>query len=76
MESDAAGVGVNQVERAQEHSVEIGVPTEFNPRTGAAIFRSRGHRKAYCEKVGLFDRDGGYGDPQKRDREAGEGGEY
>ena len=71
MESDAAGVQPNQVEQAQKRVAELGVPTEYNPQTGNPIFTSRKHRKEFCEAVGLFDRNGGYGDPQRNhsDRE-------
>ena len=63
--SDAAGVAPDQVKEAYEHSVRIGIPTEFTP-DGRAIFRSRRHRKEYCEAIGLYDRNGGYGDPQRK----------
>lgn len=66
MESDAAGVDVSQAAEAAAHAKAIGVPTEFNPQTGNPVFTSRNHRKRYCEAVGLYDRNGGYGDPQKR----------
>jgi len=42
-----------------------GVPTDYT-RDGCPIFTSRAHRKRYCEAHGYFDRNGGYGDPQKR----------
>ena len=38
-------------------------------RDGRAIFNSRAHRKRYCESIGMFDRNGGYGDPQRRGRQ-------
>lgn len=66
MESDAAGVGVSQVTEAMAHSRSIGVPTDFNPKTGAAIFTSARHRKKYCEARGLRDRNAGYSDPSGR----------
>ena len=66
MESDAAGVLPSQADEAYKESVKRGVPTQFNKETGCAIFESKGHRKRYCEAVGLFDRNGGYSDPQKR----------
>ena len=66
MESDAAGVDVTQVNEAMAHSRSIGVPTDFNKETGAAIFTSKKHRKQYCEAIGLYDRNGGYSDPSRK----------
>lgn len=65
MKSDAAGVAADQVDEARAHSESIGIPTDFTP-DGRAIFRSRQHRKRYCEAIGLYDRNGGPGDPQRR----------
>lgn len=65
MVSDAVGVHPDQVIDAQKHAEKIGVPTRFNA-LGQAIFESPGHRKAYCERTGRYDRNAGYGDPQKR----------
>lgn len=62
MESEAAAVHPRQAREAYEHSVRSGVPTEFNPRTGAAIFRDRTHRRNYLRAYGMHDRDAGYGD--------------
>jgi len=66
MKSYALGVLPSQVKQAMEHAKSIGVPTEFCPKTGDAIFTSRLHRKRYAEATGHYDRNGGYGDPQKR----------
>jgi len=65
LESDSMGVHPSQVQEAQAMSEKLGVPTEFNRRTGAAIFRTAEHRKEYCEAHGYYDRNGGYSDPQK-----------
>lgn len=64
--SDAAGVHPDDAPAAQAESTRRGVPTEFHPETGCAIFRSRGHRTKYCRAFGYFDRDGGYRDAQRR----------
>ena len=64
MFSDAAGVAQHQIPEAVEHSRKIGIPTDFTP-DGRVIFTSRQHRKRYCEAIGLYDRSGGYGDPQR-----------
>jgi len=63
MYSDAAGVAPSQVREAEEHARKIGIPTSFL-KDGRAIFEGPAHRKTYCEAVGLFDRNGGYSDPQ------------
>ncbi len=64
MESDAAGVNPEQIQEAMAADRAAGVPTEYNPRTGAVIWRDANHRKEHCRKVlGLRDRNGGYGDP-------------
>lgn len=61
-ESDAAGVNPEQIPEARAYARERGVPTEYNPETGAAIFTGRNHRKEFCRISGLYDRSGGYGD--------------
>lgn len=63
MHSYALGVNPGQRKEAYEHSKEIGVPTQFD-RKGDAVFRSRKHRKDYCNAAGYYDRDAGYGDAQ------------
>ena len=47
MKSDAAGVHPTQAGEAHEHSVSIGVPTQFDPRTGQAIFTDRSIRSTF-----------------------------
>jgi hypothetical protein len=66
MESEALAVHPSQVSEAHHDAVKMGVPTEFNSRTGAPIFRSKQHRKQYCETYGFYDKNAGYGDPTKR----------
>jgi len=62
MRSDAAGVHPSQAGEAHSHSVSIGVPTQFDSRTGQAIFTDRSHRKRYLAARGFIDRNAGYGD--------------
>lgn len=62
MRSDAAGVHPDQAGEAYQHSVSLGVPTQFDQRTGQAIFTDRIHRKRYLAARGFIDRNGGYGD--------------
>ena len=64
MASDAAGVSPTQAQEAMAHATSIGIPTDFD-RQGRAIFTSARHRKAYCEAIGLYDRNGGFSDPQR-----------
>ena len=62
MESDAAGVAVDQVAEVSEYVRARGVPTDFNPKTGNPIFTSQRHRKRFCEVTNMYDRNAGYGD--------------
>lgn len=62
MMSDAAGVHPSQAGDAYKDSVSRGVPTQFHPETGQAIFTSRSHRSAFLKSKGMYDRSGGYGD--------------
>ena len=68
MESDAAGVAVDQVDQAAREMARQGCPTDFNPDTGAAIFTGPAHRKKACEIIGLHDRNAGYSDPTPADK--------
>lgn len=65
LESEALAVHPDDVAEATADAVKKGVPTDFNPETGAPIFRSREHRKEYMLRYGFYDRDGGYGDAQR-----------
>ena len=60
--SDAAGAHPDQCKEFSENSAKMGVPTEFDGKTGQAIFTSRSHRARYLKMAGLHDRNGGYGD--------------
>ena len=62
MKSKALAVHPTQIREYSEFAEKHGVPTEFDPM-GRPEFRSKGHRKKYCELVGATDFDGGYGDP-------------
>lgn len=65
MKSDALGVLPEQIPEAMEEARRHGVPTEFDPHTGEAILTSPGHRKRYAEMYGIYDRNGGWSDPQQ-----------
>lgn len=58
----AAGVHPSQVSEMQRKAEAKGVPTEFDKKTGDAVFRNRKHRTKFCKAFGYKDRDGGYGD--------------
>ena len=63
--SDAMAVLPEQIGEAMALDRQLGVQADFT-KEGQPIFRSRGHRKEYCQAHGFFDRNGGYGDPQRR----------
>ena len=62
MKSDAAGVHPTQVGEFRKDSLKKGVPTDFDPKTGQAIFKSRAHRAQYLKTYSMHDRNGGYSD--------------
>jgi hypothetical protein len=62
MKSDAAGVHPSQAIDFMKDSAQKGVPTEFDTKTGQAIFTGRKHRAKYLKTMGMHDRSGGYGD--------------
>tara|TARA_R100000458_G_scaffold41260_1_gene38898 strand:- start:1071 stop:1445 length:375 start_codon:yes stop_codon:yes gene_type:complete len=62
MKSDAAGVHPDQIGEARKEAKRFGVPTNFDGKTGQAIFTSRSHRAEYLKAKGYHDRNGGYGD--------------
>lgn len=55
--SNALGVGVEQVKEAEESHRKLGVPTNFDPKTGQAIVRDSRHQKKLCKVLGYTDRD-------------------
>lgn len=59
--SDALAVHPSQVEEAREQAKKLGVPTEF-AKDGRAVITSRYHQKRLVKALGMFNRDGGYGD--------------
>jgi len=65
MVSDMAGVAPSQVGELRQTLKTKGLNTEVR-EDGSVVWRSRGERKAYCEAVGLYDRNAGYSDPQRR----------
>lgn len=65
MQSYSAGVTPDQIPEALAADRRMGVAIDYDAKTGDAIFTSPAQRKRYCEAHGLFDRNGGYGDPQQ-----------
>lgn len=51
--------------KAMARAKELGVPTFFNER-GEPVWESRGHRKRFCERIEVYDMNGGYSDPQRK----------
>ena len=64
MVSSAAGVHPAQVKEHMEHLRKMGCGQVNHTKDGDIIFESKGQRKKVCEALGLFDRNGSYGDPQ------------
>ena len=64
MVSEALGVTKRQIPAALELAAKKGVTVRFDSE-GRAIFNSAKERKQYAEAHGFYDRDGGYGDPQR-----------
>jgi len=62
LKSDGAGCSPDQIPEMQKHLASRGVNTEYDKKTGQAIFRSRGHRNSHLKAMGMHDRAGGYGD--------------
>lgn len=58
MYSDALGCHPGQEKEMYEHSVKIGVPTEFV--RGKCVLKDPGHRARYLKANGVCDKDGGY----------------
>lgn len=53
-ECDTVGVEVTQIHEAMANDSRLGVPTDYNPDTGAPIFTSALHRKRWGEANGYF----------------------
>jgi hypothetical protein len=65
--SDAMAVNPEHIGKAKAALKEHGVKTDYTP-TGEPILRSAAHRKAHAIAMGFYDRNGGYGDPEPRNR--------
>lgn len=56
--SNALGVHPKQCKEAYDHSVSVGVPTQFDKKTGNPVFESKGHYYRYRKALKHHDRDG------------------
>jgi hypothetical protein len=65
MWSDNAGINPDKLETALALDQRVGVKAEYD-RDGRVKFESPGHRRRYCEAHRLYDRNGGYRDPQRK----------
>ena len=61
-------VNEEQAAAAVAADAKAGVPTQYVKTEGGAapVWTGPGHRARWCRAHGLFDRNGGYGDPQRR----------
>lgn len=63
MEADMSlAVHPTQVSEMAERCKKEGVPTRFNPETGAPIWENKAHRKAYLRMEKCHDRNSFLGD--------------
>ncbi len=62
----AAGVHPAQIKDQVEHLKKMGLGFIEHTSDGDPIFQDRNQRKRVCEALGLYDRSGGYGDPQAK----------
>ena len=63
--SEACAVHPSQRQELMDFLASKGVPTEVDEH-GCPVYTSAKHRKKACEARGFFDRNGGYGDPQRQ----------
>ena len=68
MTCDSSGCNPIQRQQFMEHSEKIGVPPEFN-EIGPAVYTDDALRRRYCEETKFYDRNAGYSDPQKHNRD-------
>ncbi len=59
--SDALGCSPVQCDKAQEQSIKLGVPTEFDKKTGQAILLNNAHQRDFLKALGKVNLAGGYG---------------
>lgn len=62
----AAGVHPDQIKEHMEHLRKMGCGQVNHTKDGDLIFEDKHQRRRVCEALGLFDRNGGFSDPQPR----------
>lgn len=62
----AAGVHPAQIKDQVDHLQKMGCGFVEHTSDGDPIFHDRKQRKRVCEALGLYDRSGGFGDPQAK----------
>jgi len=67
MTSYAAGISAEEIPEFKKIDAAGGVPTEYS-KDGDPVFTSKRHRRDYCKLHGMYDRNGGYGDPMPDNR--------
>lgn len=67
MESEAMGL-INTEDLPEAHAMDrhLGVGDVDYSKEGNPIFTSASQRKRFCEAHGMFDKNGGYSDPQSK----------
>jgi hypothetical protein len=68
MVSSAAGVHPGQIKEHMAHLKSLGCGQVNHTKDGDIIFQDKAQRKKVCEALGLYDRNGSYGDPQAKVR--------
>ena len=68
MASEALAVNPEDIGRQKAEDRRRGVRDTDYDKAGRPIFTGSRHRREYCEAQGFFDRNGGYGDPQRGSR--------
>ncbi len=61
MRSNSLGVHPKQCKEAEAFAAKLGVPTEFDKKTGEAIFRNNAHKRDFAKAHHYPNRDGGFG---------------
>lgn len=71
MVSEAAGVHPAQIKEQQAALRSAGVRTTHYTKDGNPIFEDKSHRREALTAMGMYDRNGGYSDPQPKVRTSG-----
>jgi len=68
MVSTAAGVHPAQIKEHMDHLRKMGCGQVDHTKDGDLIFNDKKQRKKVLEALGMFDRNGGFSDPQPQHR--------